>query len=440
MLEAQAIDLSRAPIFVLGMHRSGTSCLAALLQAAGAVLPGPVIRNWDNPHGHHEALSLLRLNEDVLATSGGHWLRAPETLRWTPEQAALRDQLLSLRPAGGPALWKDPRSLLTWPFWQAGPLPLRAIGVIRHPLAVARSLLAWRSMPLEEGLRLWRAHVEVLATLELPILDFDAPADEFVYAVTDIARQMGLQAEPDILRAAYRSEERHHHRGPGPSASPELLAACETLYGQLGGRPSSSSTPFPWDAIEAARAALARGDRGEAREQARLALAEAPEAALPALCMAFLRRHAGAALLDVLPTSSPSVELVRGKCLLDAGRAAEAVPVLRAAAELYEARHLLPVALWESGEAEAADRELEKLLSESLYPFRVHARRAEWAWLRGQVDRARQHLDAALEAAPPWRKGRLLHRRAEWREQQGETDAAAQDRAQAAVIDPGYRR
>ncbi|HNC96495.1 MAG TPA: hypothetical protein PKW90_10255, partial [Myxococcota bacterium] len=145
MLETQAIDPSRAPIFILGMHRSGTSCLAALLQAAGAVLPGPVIRNWDNPHGHHEALTLLRLNEDVLATSGAHWLRAPERLRWTPEQAVLRDQLLSLRPAGGPALWKDPRSLLTWPFWQAGPLPLRAIGVIRHPLAVARSLLAWRA-------------------------------------------------------------------------------------------------------------------------------------------------------------------------------------------------------------------------------------------------------------------------------------------------------
>ena len=76
------------------MHRSGTSCLAGMLAAGGLASAGDAVRNWDNARGHHEMLDAVRLNEAVLAHSGGHWLSPPAEVRWTDEQAAARDRLL----------------------------------------------------------------------------------------------------------------------------------------------------------------------------------------------------------------------------------------------------------------------------------------------------------------------------------------------------------
>lgn len=45
-------------VLVLGMHRSGTSCLAGMLAAGGVASAGDAIRNWDNARGHFEMLGL----------------------------------------------------------------------------------------------------------------------------------------------------------------------------------------------------------------------------------------------------------------------------------------------------------------------------------------------------------------------------------------------
>ena len=176
-----------------------------------------------------------------------------------------------------------------------------------------------------------------------------------------------------------------------------------------------------------------------------LALAPSPDAALAPLSSAFLRRHAGAALLTVLtdPTlpATPSLDLARAKCLLDAGRPAEAIPLLAALAALpsplYEARNLLPTALYAAGRHAEADDALVALLPDALYPFRLHAKRAEWAWQRGDRPLALSLLTDAIEAAPPWRRGRLLLRRASWKERVGDPSAGI-DREEARVVDPAY--
>src|SRR5687767_14592915 len=145
------------------MHRSGTSCLAGMLAAGGLASAGQAVRNWDNARGHHEMLDVVRLNEAVLAYSGGHWLSSPSQVRWTDEHAATRDRLLSTGIDGRPPLLKDPRMLLALPFWRASRVPYRVVAIVRHPLAFARSLESWREMPLAEGLALWIAHNRVLA-------------------------------------------------------------------------------------------------------------------------------------------------------------------------------------------------------------------------------------------------------------------------------------
>jgi len=165
-------------IVVLGMHRSGTSCLAGMLTEGGVASAGAAaLRNWDNARGHHELRELIRLDEAVLAHSGGHWLAPPAAVRWTDTHARERDELLR-----APLLLKDPRMLLVLPFWRASPVPLRAIAIVRHPLAVARSLEAWRQLPIAEGLALWTAHNRALAADRArhgyAVVDFDQPASE----------------------------------------------------------------------------------------------------------------------------------------------------------------------------------------------------------------------------------------------------------------------
>ena len=78
-------------------------------------------------------------------------------MRWTDEHAAARDRILRATVHGRPALLKDPRTLLALPFWRASEVPYRVVGIVRHPLAVARSLESWRGTPLAEGIALWTA-------------------------------------------------------------------------------------------------------------------------------------------------------------------------------------------------------------------------------------------------------------------------------------------
>ncbi|MBA3457749.1 MAG: hypothetical protein H0T42_32000 [Deltaproteobacteria bacterium] len=101
-------------------------------------------RRRDRERSNH-CTDAVRLNEAVLVYSGGHWLSPPAELRWTDEHAAARDRLLRARIDSRPTLLKDPRTLLALEFWRASPVPFHVIGIVRYPLAVARSLARSRA-------------------------------------------------------------------------------------------------------------------------------------------------------------------------------------------------------------------------------------------------------------------------------------------------------
>jgi hypothetical protein len=421
-------------IVVLGMHRSGTSCLAGMLIAVGAQAPGTVIRNWDNARGHHEAVDAVRLNEAVLAHSGGHWLQPPATLRWLPEHAAERDRLL----AQPHLLLKDPRTLLTLPFWC--PPAARLIGIIRHPLAVAHSLLAWRQMPVTEGLALWTAHNRVLLAAHrahgFPLLDFDAEPEAFLGAVGHAAEQLGLPADPDLLRAAYAEDLVHHAGGECPDA------AALALYRELQERclaaeaPRRAGSTFPWDELTdptRAAAAIARA-------------ADPAAVAVPAVSGLLRAGRAADAvtLLDTVQLPPALGDLLAGKALLALGQADAAVQRLTAACTAaepyYEARLLLPQALRQAGQFSAANTALSSLLATALYPHGPLSTLAEWAQLDGDNATARQRMAEAIAAAPPRKRGRLRTRLAEWLIAAGDALAAITQLELAGLEDPTWPR
>lgn len=152
--------------WVLGCHRSGTSLLCSLLRAATGLshndlLGGDIPDSVANPVGHHESAALLQVNERLLQACGSSWDQPfAQPPNWG--QADLHSLIEQCRPALSGhrqhRLWidKDPRLCLTRPAVEAIlQRRLPAIAILRHPLAVARSLQQRDGFSLEHSARLW---------------------------------------------------------------------------------------------------------------------------------------------------------------------------------------------------------------------------------------------------------------------------------------------
>lgn len=231
----------KAAVCILGMHRSGTSCLAGSLQHAGLQL-GEVVESAPyNRKGNREHLDIRALNDAVLATSGGAWDRPPEGVCWSEQQAWSRDQIVERITALPGRAWgfKDPRSVLTFPFWAAGVAGLRVVATFRHPVAVARSLAARDALPFEQSLALWLAYnsriVASIAALGAPLVSFDAPRDEYLVAVERAAQLLGLEsgAAGKDPPGPFFEEDLRHHAGGGDGRYEWLPHAVESVYRQL---------------------------------------------------------------------------------------------------------------------------------------------------------------------------------------------------------------
>jgi GT2 family glycosyltransferase len=165
----------REILFVIGMHRSGTSFLAGALSRLGYALPDDIGAGaTDNPEGHNESIAVCAVNDALLAAAGMTWLDARELtpaqvqrLAASPLAQRVFDALAAAFPGHGPVLVKDPRLSALLPVWRRllEPQGYRiAVAVAaRHPGAVAASLWARNRIPLREGHLAWT--LQTLAAL-----------------------------------------------------------------------------------------------------------------------------------------------------------------------------------------------------------------------------------------------------------------------------------
>lgn len=146
-----------SPIFMLGMHRSGTTLLARLLREMG-VWTGAV-------RDVNEETSLaIHANEQLLHVQGASWDNplsfqlAMHDSRHSNDAAALLDKILAIRPLlreftgaqtcahlthfkpSQPWGLKDPRLTITLPVWLEHFPQARIISIRRHGIDVAASL------------------------------------------------------------------------------------------------------------------------------------------------------------------------------------------------------------------------------------------------------------------------------------------------------------
>lgn len=138
-------------LFVLGMHRSGTSALSAALGMLGANLGDRLIPGReDNKKGFFEDARCVMLNVRVLrafGTGGYGGVALPANWRSSPVVAdARREARAILADLGRKPVYalKDPRLCLLADMWFDAARDLghevKAIVTVRHPLQVARSL------------------------------------------------------------------------------------------------------------------------------------------------------------------------------------------------------------------------------------------------------------------------------------------------------------
>jgi len=164
-----AQDAGEACVFVVGMHRSGTSAATELIARLGIHAPRPDDRHatseW-NQRGNWESRKLTWINQRLLRELGGTWSSPPSLeAGWETDHALeeLRAEAAAAFSASfdsRPMVWKDPQLCIVLPFWRTiVEPPVAAVLVYREPLEVARSLEARDGLPLILGLALWERYV-----------------------------------------------------------------------------------------------------------------------------------------------------------------------------------------------------------------------------------------------------------------------------------------
>jgi hypothetical protein len=198
----------RLAVLVLGMHRSGTSALAGVVNALGAAAPKTLLApRPDNPRGFFESAVLAEAHDALLSSAGSHWddwrqfdLRVAGS-SVTKQHFETQKALLINEFGDAPMiLIKDPRICRFVPFTlsilETLNISPTAILPVRHPLEVAYSLKRRNDFALPKSLLLWLRHVldAEYFSRGLPryFLPYDAFLADWKYHMDRVAEKMRI--------------------------------------------------------------------------------------------------------------------------------------------------------------------------------------------------------------------------------------------------------
>ena len=252
-------EKKQSVVCIIGMHRSGTSMVARLLNLCGLDLGsaedliGP---DAGNPLGHFEHVGFHRIDEALLEHFGGSWANPPE-LRpgWEQESSLIHFTEEAKRLVGtfaGSALWgwKEPRSTVLLPFWKSLIPCLRFVICVRSPLDVARSLEKRDGISIGAGVYLWNRYLQAaIHDTETSPRIFTFYEDYFgdpIPEINRVAEFCGLSPGSDIshLRETVSQELRHHASETTELFDAEMIPAQYKLF-YLGLRVLASQGSAP---------------------------------------------------------------------------------------------------------------------------------------------------------------------------------------------------
>jgi hypothetical protein len=255
------LDSGRRALLVLGMHRSGTSAVARVLNLLGAGLgrelvpPGP-----DNPEGFWEHAEAVRINDDLLHGLGRTWYGMrdmPE--RWidSPPANAARQRIGELieRDFGSSSLCaiKDPRMCLTVPLWidafEAKGFEVACLFVVRDPREVVASLHHRNRWSRASLYLMWVQYLLEAASAtgrrRRTLLTYDQLMSDWRGSIARVGRALQLRwpiapesAASEAIDGFLDDDYRHHALPPSeadgdgeamPSLAASLYQACRGI-------------------------------------------------------------------------------------------------------------------------------------------------------------------------------------------------------------------
>jgi hypothetical protein len=219
-------------IFIIGMHRSGTSCLAKCLAANGLSFTLDQLKSTIHP-GHLEYGEVNRLNNRIL----GGWKR-PNLHHGVFKRYYFRRSVEKFvrrcHRGSHPVGIKDPRLALTFEYWAHAVDSCKIVAVYRRPLEVVQSFEkrepGYKRVGSGDALELWKSTNERVVQLHndygFPIANFNLPRESFQKNVEAICRYLDLNFSTDSFNNAFRESERHHE-------NPEIPASLKPIYEEL---------------------------------------------------------------------------------------------------------------------------------------------------------------------------------------------------------------
>ncbi|MDP8977386.1 MAG: sulfotransferase [Actinomycetota bacterium] len=205
---------ARRVVCVTGMHRSGTSLVARVVNLLGVDLGAERHRmapSDANRRGHWEPRPIVALNDDLLRTLGGSWREPPALADGWERDPQLDGHRAHARRVvrrvfgDGPGLlgWKDPRTSLLLPFWRTVTPVWRTVVVVRDPDEVVASLQARDGLSAEHAVRLWLRYTTAAwrADPERRLLAYEHFFDDCDAAVDRLTEGLGLPSADDATRA-----------------------------------------------------------------------------------------------------------------------------------------------------------------------------------------------------------------------------------------------
>ena len=222
-------------VFILGMHRSGTSCLAGSLERCGLYLGAVSRRAESNPKNFlYELEEVNDLHDQILTENGGTWYLPPSHIYVRPNQKQALKRIISQLTKYVPCGLKDPRLLLLLDIWLETAGSFTLVGTFRHPVAVGQSLVTRYKMGSVDMIYpLWLRYNSELVRLhrmyQFPIVEFDL-SDVETYCRTIAALAIELGLGPDLARLReFVSSDLYHN----PSSEEPVPEICQEIYTYL---------------------------------------------------------------------------------------------------------------------------------------------------------------------------------------------------------------
>jgi hypothetical protein len=159
-------------LVITGMHRSGTSLVASLMQAGGVDIGERLVGPAEgNPRGYFEDADFYEFHERALQDRGLDILvAAPVAFEPTAAEREAASALVARRAGKRLWGWKDPRTTLFLDFWLGLVPDAHFLFVYRHPIDVLASLVRrreFRGFGLLEAIDAWRVYNDaILAFVE----------------------------------------------------------------------------------------------------------------------------------------------------------------------------------------------------------------------------------------------------------------------------------